>query len=151
MFFISPMAPILLYTLQKNTEEKEMKIIKDKEFLRNIAQQIDLLNTVGGGISETYADIRKNKKGAVIEVWAAGVNPEAFRVVLHQNQITIFSLLQSQENPEMAVPMFTRIFMLPPQVDLSRIKAVYKDGELKVKLPFHDSALNPHEIDIKQL
>ncbi|MBD1397354.1 Hsp20/alpha crystallin family protein [Pontibacter sp. JH31] len=135
----------------ETTDEKAMKIIKDKEFLRSISQQIDLLNTVGGGISETYTDIRKNKKGAVIEVWAAGVNPESFRVVLHQNQITIFSVLQSLENPEMAVPMFTRIFMLPPQVDLNRIKAVYKDGELKVKLPFHESTLNPQKIDIKQL
>lgn len=128
-----------------------MKIIKDKEFLRNIAHQIDLLNTLGGGISETYADIKKYKKGAVIEVWAAGVNPESFKVVLHQNQVTVFSVLQSQENPEMVAPMFTRIFELPPQVDLSKIEAVYQEGQLKVKLPYHDSALNPHEIEIKQL
>lgn len=128
-----------------------MKIIKNKEFLRHIAHQIDLLNTVSGGISETYADIRKTKKGAVIEVWAAGVNPESFRVVLHQNQLTVFSVLQSEENPELAVPMFTRIFLLPPQVDQSRIQAVYKDGQLKVKLPFYDSALNPREIEIRQL
>ncbi|WP_245539549.1 Hsp20/alpha crystallin family protein [Pontibacter roseus] len=127
-----------------------MKIIKNKEFLRNIAHQIDLFNTLGGGVSETYADIKKYKKGAVIEVWAAGVNPEAFRVVLHQNQVTVFSVLQSQDNPEMAAPMFTRIFMLPPQVDLSRIEAVYEDGQLLVKLPYHDSALNPREIEIKQ-
>ncbi|WP_299706521.1 Hsp20/alpha crystallin family protein [uncultured Pontibacter sp.] len=135
----------------KTLEEKEMKIIKNKEFLRSIAHQIDLLNTLGGGVSETYTEIKKKKKGAVIRVWAAGVSPEAFRVVLHQNQITVFSVLQNEENPEMAIPMFTRIFMLPPQVDLSRIEAVYKNGELRVKLPYHDSALNPHQIDIKHL
>ncbi|MHC2993008.1 hypothetical protein OB13_16000 [Pontibacter sp. HJ8] len=128
-----------------------MKIIKDKEFLRNIAHQIDLLNTLGGGVSETYADIKKYKKGAVIEVWAAGVNPESFKVVLHQNQLTVFSVLQSQDNPEMAAPLFTRIFTLPPQVDLSQIEAVYQEGQLKIKLPYHDSALNPHEIEIKKL
>jgi HSP20 family molecular chaperone IbpA len=128
-----------------------MKIIKDREFLRNIAHQIDLLNTLGGGVSEIYADIKKYKKGAVIEVWAAGVNPESFKVVLHQNQLTVFSVLQSQDKPEMAAPMFTRIFTLPPQVDLSRIEAVYQEGQLTVKLPYHDSALNPHEIEIKKL
>lgn len=128
-----------------------MKIIKDRAFLRNIAHQIDLLNTLGGGVSETYADIKKYKKGAVIEVWAAGVNPESFKVVLHQNQLTVFSVLQSQDNPEMAAPMFTRIFTLPPQVDLSRIEAVYQKGQLTIKLPYHDSALNPHEIEIKKL
>jgi HSP20 family protein len=128
-----------------------MKIIKDKAFLRNIAQQIDLLNTLGGGISETYTEVVKKKKGAVIHVWAAGVNPESFRVVLHQNQITIMSMLHSTDNPEMAAPMFTRIFTLPPQVDLSRIKAIYKHGELRVKLPYHNSALNPQEIAIEHL
>ena len=128
-----------------------MKIIKDKEFLRNIAHHIDLLNTVGGGVSETYIDIKKKKKSAVINVWAAGVNPESFKVVLHQNQLTIFSVLQSQDNPEIAVPMFNRVFMLPPQIDLSRIEAFYKEGELRVKLPYHDAALHPRQIDIQPL
>ncbi|MBF8963333.1 Hsp20/alpha crystallin family protein [Pontibacter sp. FD36] len=132
-------------------EEKEMKIIKDKEFLRSIAHQIDLLNTVGGGVSETYTEVKKKKKSAVINVWAAGVNPESFRIVLHQNQLTIFSVLQSQEDPQMAVPMFNRIFMLPPQVDQGRIEAIYKNGELRVKLPYHDATLHPRQIDIQQL
>lgn len=128
-----------------------MKIIKDKEFLKTIAYQIDLLNTVGGGVSETYVEIKKKKKSAVINVWAAGINPESFKVVLHQNQLTIFSVLQSVENPQMAVPMFNRIFTLPPQIDLARIKAIYRDGELRVKLPYHDAALHPRQIDIKQI
>ena len=137
--------------MHENLEEKEMKIIKDKEFLRTIAYQIDLLNTVGGGVSETYVEIKKKKRSAVINVWAAGINPESFKVVLHQNQLTIFSVLQSPENPQMAVPMFNRIFTLPPQIDLARIEAIYRDGELRVKLPYHDAALHPRQIDIKQI
>ncbi|PKV67304.1 Hsp20/alpha crystallin family protein [Pontibacter ramchanderi] len=128
-----------------------MRIIKDKEFLKTIAHQIDLLNTVGGGVSETYVEVKKKRKSAIINVWAAGVNPESFKVVLHQNQLTIFSVLQSQEDPQMAVPMFNRIFKLPPQIDLGRIEAIYKDGELRVKLPYHDAALYPRQIDIRQL
>lgn len=128
-----------------------MKLIKDKQLLKNIAQQIDLLNTLGGGVSETYVDIKKFKKGAVIKVHAAGVDPEAFKVVLHNNQLTVFSVLQSKENPEMAAPLFNRIFMLPPQVDLGRVEAVYQDGQLMVKLPFYESTGQPREIEIKQL
>ena len=128
-----------------------MKLIKDKKLLKNIAQQIDLLNTLGGGVSETYVDIKKYKKGAVINVYAAGVDPEAFKVVLHNNQLTVFSVLQSKENPEMAAPLFNRIFMLPPQVDLGRVEAVYQEGQLMVKLPFYESTGQPREIEIKQL
>lgn len=128
-----------------------MKIIKDKEFLRTIAHHIDLLNTVGGGVSETYVEVKKKNKSAVISAWAAGVNPESFRVVLHQNQLTIFSALQHDTETQLAVPLFNRTFMLPPQIDLSRIEAVYKNGELRVKLPYHDAALKPRQIDIRQL
>ncbi|WP_162054429.1 Hsp20/alpha crystallin family protein [Pontibacter pamirensis] len=128
-----------------------MKLIKDKELLKNIALQIDLLNTLGGGVSETYIDIKKYKKGAVINVWAAGVDPEAFKVVLHDNNLTVFSVLQSRENSEMAAPLFNRMFMLPPQVDLRRVEAVYQKGQLMVKLPYHESTGQPREIDIKQL
>ncbi|WP_276498484.1 Hsp20/alpha crystallin family protein [Pontibacter litorisediminis] len=128
-----------------------MKLIKDKEFLRNIAHTINLLNTVGGGVSETYVDIKKYKKGAVINVWAAGVSPESFKVVLHNNQLTLFSVLHSEENPEMAAPLFNRTFLLPPQVDLGRIEAVHEDGQLQVRLPYHEGTNKPREIQIKQL
>ncbi len=128
-----------------------MKLIKDKEFLRSIANQINLFNTIGGGVSETYVDIKKYKKGAIISVWAAGVSPEAFKVLLQNNQLTVFSLLQNQENPELTVPMFTQVFLLPPQVDIARIEALYQDGQLQVKLPYHDAAMSPKEIEIKQL
>lgn len=128
-----------------------MKIIKDKVFLRNIAEQLDLFNTIGGGISETYVDVKKYKKGAIIQVWAAGVDPEAYKVVLHNNQLTIYSVLQSDNNSQLAAPLFNRIIMLPPAVNLNRIEAVYQDGQLQVKLPYYDSANQPKEIEIKQL
>ncbi|WP_299761985.1 Hsp20/alpha crystallin family protein [uncultured Pontibacter sp.] len=128
-----------------------MKLIKDKKFLKNIAHQINLLNTIGGGVSETYVDIKKYKKGAVVNVWAAGVNPESYKVVLHNNQLTLFSVLHSQENPEMAAPLFNRTFILPPQVDLSRIEAVHEGGQLQVRLPYFESINQPREIEIKLL
>ncbi|QCR23925.1 Hsp20/alpha crystallin family protein [Pontibacter sp. SGAir0037] len=128
-----------------------MKIIKDKELLRSIAQQIDLFNTVGGGVSETYAEIKKYKKGAVINIWAAGVSPEAFKVILQNNQLTIISLLHSEENPEMAVPIFNRTYILPLQVELAKIEAVHQDGQLQIRLPYYNGVNEPREIEIKQL
>lgn len=128
-----------------------MKFIKDKQILRSIAQQIDLLSTVAGGVSETYVDVQKKKREAVISVWAAGVNPEAFKVILNQNQLVIFSVLKSDHNSELAVPLFNRVYMLPPQIDISAIEAIYQDGQLKVHLPYHEGANRPKEIKIKQL
>lgn len=128
-----------------------MKFIKDKQILRTIAQHIDLLSTVAGGVSETYVDVKKKRNKAVIQVWAAGVNPEAFKVMLHQNQLTIFSVLHSQNNPDLAVPLFNRAFVLPPQVEMNAIEAIYQDGRLIVNLPYYKASNRPKEIKIKQL
>ncbi len=128
-----------------------MKLIKDKELLKSIAQQINLFNTIGGGVSETYAQIKKYKKGAIIQVWAAGVRPEAFKVILQNNQLTVLSILQSQENPEMAVPLFSRTYMLPVQVDLGSVEAIHQDGQLQIKLPYYNRVNEPKEIQIKQM
>jgi HSP20 family protein len=128
-----------------------MKYIKDKLILRNIAHQIDLLNTVAGGVSETYVDVKKKKDEAIILVWAAGVNPESFKVVLHKSQLTIFSVLQSLNTPELAIPLFNRVFILPAEVNISEIKAVYHEGRLAVHLPYYKGSNKPKEIKIQYL
>ncbi len=128
-----------------------MNIMSNKEFLNNAAQHLNLFNTISGGISDTNVSVKKYKKGAVIEVWAAGVSPEAFNLMMHSNQLTIYAMLHSPENPELAVPMFNKVFVIPPQVNISNIEAVYTDGRLQIKLPYHSAAIRPKEIEIKHL
>ncbi|RAU84324.1 Hsp20/alpha crystallin family protein [Pontibacter arcticus] len=128
-----------------------MKLIKDKELLRNIAHQIDLLNTVGGGVSETQIDVTKYKKGTVVEVQAAGVSADAFKVVLHENKLIVSSLLFSEENENMAAPLFSKVFSLPPQVDRNRIEAIYSENRLQIKLPYQETDSESREIEIQKL
>ena len=126
-----------------------MKLIKNKEFLQQIAHQIDVLNTLGGGISLPQVNVEKHEKGAVIRVAIPSVSPEAYQIALNQNQLTILAAHRFDSNPELAVPLFSQHFMLPPQVDLSRIDAVFADQELQVRLPYHTSVFKPRNIDIK--
>ncbi|NDK54940.1 Hsp20/alpha crystallin family protein [Pontibacter fetidus] len=128
-----------------------MNLINNNDFLKNVAQHLNLFNTIAGGISETNVTIDKYRKGAVIQVWAASVSPESFKVMVHKNQLTIYSLLHSHDNEELTVPMFNRVFVIPPQVDISNIEAVYQDGRIQVRLPYHNAAIRPKEIEIKQL
>lgn len=128
-----------------------MKLIKDKNLLQNLANQVDLLNTINGGIAETLVRMHKREKEAIIRVSAPSVQPEAFQVVLHNNVLTVFSTYKREDNPQMMAPLFHQTFILPPQVDLTRIEAVHEDGELKVRLPYHEAAKEPRIIQIKQL
>lgn len=128
-----------------------MNLINNRDFLHNVAQHLNLFNTISGGISETNVTINKFKKGATIEVWAAGVSAESFKVMVHNNQLTVFSLLHYNNNEELTVPMYSQVFVIPPQVDISKIEAVYQDGKIQIRLPYHSAAIRPKEIEIKQL
>jgi HSP20 family protein len=128
-----------------------MKFIKDKQLLKNLANQIDLLNTINGGVAETQVRVDKRQKGAIIRVSAPSVQPEAFQVVLHNNILILFSTLKREDNPELMAPLFHQTYMLPPQVNLTAIEAVHENGELQVRLPYYEAAKEPRIIQIKQL
>ncbi|MDX5347909.1 MAG: Hsp20/alpha crystallin family protein [Hymenobacteraceae bacterium] len=124
-----------------------MKLINNKEFLKNVAQQIDLLNTLGGGISETQVQVNKYKKGILIRVHAPSVNPELYQVVVDKNKLTVMTLFASEANPDLQVPMFHQVFELPAYANFSKIKAVFENGELQVRVPF--LAKGPRLINIE--
>ena len=125
-----------------------MKLIKNKKFLQAIAQQIDVLNTLGGGIGLPQVNVDKHEKGMVIRVAIPTVQPESYQIALNQNQLTIIAAIRPENQPEVAVPLFSQVFTLPPPVDLSRIDAVFEGHELQVRLPYHLSAYQTRQIDI---
>ena len=124
-----------------------MKIIKDKSLLKNIARQIDLLNTLGGGICQTNVQIDKREKGAIIKVSAPSVPAEAFKIVLDRNRLAVFAVMQHTTESQLTAPLFHQDFLLPPHVALDRVKAVYKGNQLQVRLPFFESYTR--QIDIE--
>ena len=126
-----------------------MKLIKNKKFLQEITNQIDLVNTLGGGISLPQVKVDKHDKGAVIRVAIPSVSPEAYQIALNQNQLAVMAVHRADNNPEVANPLFSQVFMLPPQVNLSRIDAIFAGNELQIRLPYHESVFQPRNIDIK--
>jgi len=127
-----------------------MKVIKNKEFLRNAANYIDLMNTLGGGICQPFVNIEKRKKGAIIHVSVPSVNPEAFQVVLNQNRLTVFAGIKNNNGSPMQAPIFHQDFFLPPNVAYNDIKAVYNGNELQIRLPFFETGARQIEIEIEK-
>lgn len=124
-----------------------MKLIKDKKFLQTIARQIDIWNTLGGGIVQTKIVIEKRKKGTIIHVSAPSIDPEAFQILLNLNKLSIFTALPGQAEKEMQIPLFYQEFVVPQNVALDKIKAVYENNELQVRLPYLET--NTRQIDIE--
>jgi HSP20 family protein len=120
-----------------------------RKFIRNIAPQLDLLNTLGGGTAQAVVRVDKREQGVVIRVAVPAVSPENFHVVLDNNRLTVYCEYRHQPDDQAAAPLFAQTLDLPANLDLSRIDAVYKGHELQVRIPFN-AAAQKREIEIKQ-
>lgn len=120
-----------------------------KEFIHNIAPQLDLLNTIGGGIAQAMLRVDKREKGVVIRVAAPSISPENFHVLLNDRNLTIFCEYRHQPDDQLAAPLFNQTLTIPAGLDLERIDAVHEGNELRIRIPYKDDATKRREIDIK--
>ncbi|GAB2944447.1 hypothetical protein GCM10027048_06560 [Hymenobacter coalescens] len=125
-----------------------MKLIS-QEFLHNIAPQLNLLNTLGGGVAQPLVRVQKREQDVVIRVSAPSVRPETFHVVLNNNRLDVFAEYRHAPDDELVAPLFVHNFQLPNGLDLTRIDAVHRQGELRVRIPYQDPGNSQREIDIR--
>ena len=125
-----------------------MKFISPK-FIRTIAPQLDLLNTIGGGVAQPQIRIDQRPKGVVVRVAMPTVSADSFRVVLNNQQLTVFSEYRHEPDDQLSAPLFVQTLNLPTNLDLARIDAVQEDGELRVRIPFLNPSDQQREIDIR--
>ena len=120
--------------------------------------QIDLLNTLYGGSSQTTVHVEKEEDRLVITLSAPGVKASSFNVLVEGNKLVLYTLLVSQSEKQeegtsqrLAVPMFLRVLDIPAFIDADQIEAVHEQGQVAVMLPFKDKEHLHRRIDIKNL
>ncbi|WP_156180722.1 Hsp20/alpha crystallin family protein [Rufibacter radiotolerans] len=125
-----------------------MKLIKDKKFLQNIAQYIDLTNTVGGGVVQPQVKMTKRKREAILQVLLPGISLEQCQVMLDKNQLTVMALHQSEQQQALQIPLFNQGFLLPPFTDFGQVRVEYIGQELRVHIPYLPKG--PRFLEIEQ-
>ena len=121
--------------------------------------QIDLLNTLYGGSSQTTMRVKREDDHLVITLRAPGVQANAFNVLVESTKLVIYTLLvnnsvqqhDGEEVQRLAVPMFLRVLDIPSFVDADEIEAVHEHGQVVITLPFKDEEQQHRRIDIKDL
>ncbi len=121
--------------------------------------QVDLLNTLYGGSSQTTMKVEREDERLVLKLTAPGVSANSFNVLVEGTKLVLYTLLvhtsarrDDQDNGQrLAVPMFLRVLDIPSFVDADQIEAVYDHGQVKVMLPFKDEESLHRRIDIKNL
>ena len=125
-----------------------MKLISSK-FIRSIAPQLDLLNTIGGGVAQPQLRIDKHPKGVIVRVAMPTVSADRFRVVLNQNKLTVFGEYRHEPDDQLAAPLFVQTLDLPANLDATRTDAIHEGQELRVRIPFAKPNSQQREIDIR--
>lgn len=125
-----------------------MKFISPK-FIRTIAPQLDLLNTIGGGVAQPQLRIDQHPKGVIVRVAMPTVTADSFRVVLNDQRLTVFGEYRHEPDDQLAAPLFMQTLNLPDNLNLARIDAVHEANELHVRIPFLNSTDQQREIDIR--
>lgn len=133
-----------------------MKAIEN--VFRGTGGQIDLLNTLYGGSTQTRMDVAREEGLLVITLSAPGVKANSFNVLVEGNKLVLYTLLVSTsvqqeegQNQRLAVPMFLRVLDIPSFVDVDHIEAVHEHGQVRVMLPLKDEEQQHRRIDIKNL
>jgi len=128
--------------------------------LKEFAKHIDLLNTINGGVVNAFVDIEHNDNEIIIKVNAPGLSSGDYNVMVNNNKLFIYSLYSGDNSMlevgtgdkyEMALPLFNRVFDIPPFVDSGKITAEADDNKLNVYLPIKDKQFNqPRRIEIRR-
>ena len=125
-----------------------MKFISSK-FISTIAPQLDLLNTIGGGVAQPQLRIDQHPKGVIVRVAMPTVTADSFRVVLNQQRLTVFGEYRHESTDQLAAPLFVQTLNLPDNLNMARIDAVHEGQELRVRIPFLNPTDQQREIDIR--
>jgi HSP20 family protein len=137
-------------------EELRMNFIDFKNILKDYSHQIDLFNTLNGGVSMATVNISETEHNIIFDVAAPTVDPDAVNIYVSNNKLVVFIELRQPDAAESSatggfkVPLFTRTYDIPFYVDHEKIEAAYDEGKIRVFLPIRKSGKNYNKkIEVK--
>lgn len=130
-----------------------MEFLNNRELLRELLKQADIMNTVHGGVRQTEYSAMKIGRDILITVSNASISPEAFNFTINKNELLInvmhFENSFASEQPVM-FPLFYKAVVIPYYVDINRIQATFEDGVFKILLPYNDNLpTTPFNVQVK--
>lgn len=110
---------------------------------KNLLTSVDFLNTIHGGVTEPYVSTRQEAEGHEVRIRVPGIDKGVLQVEIVNNDLTVYYSLPISSFGK-AIPMQKVVYYapIPHFIELKRIKAVYEENELVVKLPFNKRSNN---------
>ncbi len=127
----------------------------NKELIKEIAQNANLMNVVGGGISSFTERLKEVKDGYLLEVRMPSLSPDSYHLRVNNNLLTVVTTLSvtsqiDSDEEETIKPALVRTFPIPSFIDIENIQARYEGNSLKIFAPFNHLGKNfQKDIDIQ--
>jgi hypothetical protein len=97
---------------------------KTNDFITALALSGDILNTMGGGVSEPRVAFKPSDVGQMLEIRVPGVDLSKLNIEVNFNRLTVFQ--GANQTPEIAMPVPRIIFdkPIPYFIDVEKISAM---------------------------
>jgi HSP20 family molecular chaperone IbpA len=133
--------------------------MKNKTIIpQEVLMNIDFIDTVNGGMSQSTVEIESGQDGYEVMVKAPGIAAEALEVEIIKNKLLIYHLLpifaqDPEASSEYRSIRFISNLTIPNDVDLESIAAHYDDTlrHLVIHLPYNQLHQGFHrKVDIER-
>jgi HSP20 family molecular chaperone IbpA len=102
----------------------------------------DVMNTLNGGISSPDMRMTREQDKYILHARVPGVKPERMQIEIKNNRLFLFSHIPLRKDDLYdgihSIPFHIGFVIIPFDVRITEIKAVYEEGELKVIMPFNE-------------
>lgn len=117
---------------------------KTNDFIVALALSGDILNTMGGGMSEPRVAFKSSDVGQMLEIRVPGVDLSQLNIEVNFNRLTVFQGVH--QSPEITIPVPRIIFdkPIPYFIDVEKITAMVEGNVLNISLPFNERANGYH-------
>jgi len=117
---------------------RRLEMRKTNDLITALALSGDILNTMGGGMTEPRIAFRPSDVGQMLEIKLAGVDLSRLNIEVNFNRLTVFQgVLQG-------VPRIIFDKPIPYFIDVEKITARVEGNALNISLPFNERANGYH-------
>jgi len=102
----------------------------------------DVMNTLNGGISSPDIRMTREKDKYILSAKVPGVKPNRMQIEIKNNRLFLFHHISLRDDNLYdgihSIPFHIGFVIIPFDVQITAIKAVYEEGELRVIMPFNE-------------
>ena len=110
-----------------------------------LMRSIDMMNTLNGGTSEPFTQLRKFQTYHEITVRVPGINAEDIKIEINNNQLMVYYLIPiKSQGKKLTFPRVLYNKDIPYFVDVHKIVASEEHSSLIIHLPFNELANGYH-------